>query len=282
MHEIVKSLSLRIQSEIFARIQSIHPHVEIKPASSTELLRCQRALYRFEIYRILFPQHQDLERDYPDDVDDLDGGMMAQMQFLAGSPPWENEQLGCIYESLWRLIAQVYNDLALHSTKGCRTALYYGDARIEYLLARGLKEINEISLCNTWTERYDLLGFDRPDEPVCDFGGFLRETFEYYEGHCLIECSQMTGAHKGTHYPVGRDTTEDGPRRTWDWVTQRWSGQPNFEARKRIVLVMETARLRACGYVFWDEERMVELGWMNPTSMDWHSDALRVIDNPPT
>ncbi|KAL3293686.1 hypothetical protein RB213_016273 [Colletotrichum asianum] len=144
----------------------------------------------------------------------------------------------------------VYNDLALHSIKGCRNALYYGDARIEYLLARGLKEINEMLLCNTWAERYDLLGFDRPDEPVCDFGGFLRETFEYYESHCLIEYSQMTGAHKDTHYPVGRDTTEDGPRRTWDWVTQRWSGQPNFEARKRIVLVMETARLRACGYVF--------------------------------
>ncbi|KAL3293687.1 zinc finger domain-containing protein [Colletotrichum asianum] len=87
LHEAYSSLSLRIESEIFARIQSIHPHVEIKPASSTELLRIQRALYRFETYRILFPQHQDLEHDYPDYVDDLDGGMKAQMQFLAGSPP---------------------------------------------------------------------------------------------------------------------------------------------------------------------------------------------------
>lgn len=176
----------------------------------------------------------------------------------------------------------MYNDLALHSIKGRCTARYYGDARIEYLLARGLKEINEILLCNTWAERYDLPGFEPPDEPVSDFRGFLRKTFEYYEGHCLIEYCQMMGSHKDIQYPVGRDTIEDGPRRTWDWVTQRWSGQPNFEARKRIVLVMETARLRACGYVFWDEERMVELGWMNPTSMDWHSDALRFIDNPPT
>ncbi|KAK2728998.1 hypothetical protein CKAH01_10569 [Colletotrichum kahawae] len=257
LDRIVKSSSLRIESEILARIQSIHPHMEMRPASSTELPRIQRALYRFETYRFLFPARRDYDFDYSDDDSDninvLDDEMKAQMLFLAASPPWENEQLGCIHESLWRLVAPAYNDLALHSIEWegrRRPARDYGDACIEYLLSGGLKEIHEISLCNTWAKRYDLLGYDQPHRPVRDFRGFLRKTFDYYEGYCLIKYPPTTGAHKDTHYPVGQDTTEQGSQRTWDWLIERWPEQPNFEARKRVAVVIETTRLRACGYVF--------------------------------
>ncbi len=61
-----------------------------------ELARIKRALYRFEIFCGLFPP--------PSGRPDL-GFREAQASFFSQFAPWENEQLACVHELLWRHVA---------------------------------------------------------------------------------------------------------------------------------------------------------------------------------
>jgi hypothetical protein len=67
--------------------------------SDGELARIIRALYRFEIFCILFPPPVP-----PPQEKLLPIFRGPQVTFLLGFSPWENEQLACVQEGLWRLV----------------------------------------------------------------------------------------------------------------------------------------------------------------------------------
>ncbi|EMR62597.1 hypothetical protein UCREL1_10477 [Eutypa lata UCREL1] len=82
------------------------------PPSMHELARIKRALYRFETYCSLFLSLKGTWHS-PKGPDDFDF-KAVQVMFLHRFSPWEREQLASAHESLWRLVAPAFNDLAVH------------------------------------------------------------------------------------------------------------------------------------------------------------------------
>jgi hypothetical protein len=93
LHSVVNNLAQSIADEYLGHWNSLVLHGNQVPVTASEIKRIQRALYRFETYRNLLPPPE-----RADDVDYKRGHEIFFSQYL----PWEIEQLGSIYESLWR------------------------------------------------------------------------------------------------------------------------------------------------------------------------------------
>lgn len=73
-----------------------HPLDSTPPvATHQETCRIERALYRFETYCNLFREYQKTPSTIYEDQEQL---------FFANFAPWENEQLGCVHDSLARAV----------------------------------------------------------------------------------------------------------------------------------------------------------------------------------
>lgn len=96
LHVVVDSLAMK-----FAMTALNQPPLNQSKHIPTrlEICRIERAFYWFEIYRNIFPlwwRHGTYE---PSEF-----GVEQPQVFLAHFAPWENEQLGCVYDFLCRMI----------------------------------------------------------------------------------------------------------------------------------------------------------------------------------
>ncbi|KAH8650971.1 hypothetical protein BGZ60DRAFT_388725 [Tricladium varicosporioides] len=221
------------------------------PPSIQELARIKRALYRFETYCSLFPPPED-----PGDP----GFKAAQISFFSSFSPWEREQLACVHESLWRQVTPAFNDLALHDISwGAYKTSYvdeFDDLYTERILSRGLRDICNISHAETYLQRYELLGCNMPNIA----NEFLHEAFVSYNSF-LLTPDGSTSAIKRSKQPSTPFYHDPnlGPRKIWKW------SHPN-ESRIDLAKEREYMSERACGYVFWDEERLDRTGLLDK---DW-------------
>ena len=98
------SRSVRYFTDDYAAALVVNPVTGIQdeqpmPLTRTEMVRIERALYRFEVFCNLFRRTDIMSSIMPGDLEE------QQHLFLRKFAPWENEQLGCIYHYLWSCLS---------------------------------------------------------------------------------------------------------------------------------------------------------------------------------
>ncbi|KAJ4292875.1 hypothetical protein N0V88_005533 [Collariella sp. IMI 366227] len=267
LNAIISTLAGELATSHLSKFEELSDHKQKLP-SEQELRRINRALYRYEIYSALLPRHAH------DSDEQSQGYGAAQLAFLGRASAWENEQLVCVYEALWRRVAPAYNDLALHDiTWGCSCATYaveLGHPGVEGLLERGLRSVFDIAHAETYARRYELIGTGAlmPDSK----NKFLLSAFRKYRYSVLS--TPPGSAWTETVFPLDSD---QGPERFWIWSHKHWLGHPEEERRMRVVAQDGHENMRNSGCVFWDEERLDDSGilgrdWVDLGASD---DAIR-------
>lgn len=254
LHSIVESFASEFTSFYLSWLQKHSKCQHENPPYMQELTRIKRALYRFETYCRLFPPTNVLE--------DCDKPRAAQMSFLSSFSPWEREQLASVHESLWRQVAPAFNDIALHDIYwgAFRTSCVdeFDDPYTESILSRGLRSIYSLSRAETYSQRHQLLGCKIPNATT----EFLHDAFACYN-HMVLKSDYLATANRRPQQPsMPFDSDPDlGPERAWKW------SHPD-ESRTEFSNEAEYVFERACGYVFWDEERLVRNGLLNTHWID--------------
>lgn len=239
-----------------------------KPNDS-ELARIKRALYRYEIYcRLLPPRTEGDGSPSPD----LRAGQAAFFSHFSG---YENEQLACIHEALWRLIAPgkfrltvapnieahaqpplpAFNDIALHDIEWAASSVRYAvrleSKNTEEILSRGLEGILDIAQAETYERRYELIARDPAKPPSTS--SFLCEAFLDFE--VVLFKPEGFRAYTNTGVVFYKDP-DRGPEAFWEWSHE---GEKESPKRMRQMSTAEEERFKAmrdCGCVFWDDERI--------------------------
>ncbi|RSM15796.1 hypothetical protein CDV31_004738 [Fusarium ambrosium] len=209
--------------------------IQERPVSQTEWGRIERVLYRFEMFRRLFGRFDVI----------LEELMPFAKSFFRKFAPWENAQLGCIYDFLATEVRQVYLYVAEHDIVwgAYRIALNnYGPFAIQHLLTMGLSKILEISRSETFEDKSKLVG---GGEPICRSNrSFLLNAFKSIWDPCLGNKKAAKAMRK---LPPFFDDGEIGPERTWrrdlEKKVYHFATYPYFE----------------WGCVMWDADRMDDL-----------------------
>ena len=235
--------------------------------TSSEIRRIKLALHRYELYCNLFrhPTHDRMVRDKLNRNrlirPQLFGAHEQRKVFFEKFSPWENEQLGCIYEFLIQEITTPFRDVAKHDVEwGDNSVPYIDDAtgmgediyKMSYV-ARGLKYVHRLITANTYSARYDIL--EEPDlEPF--ERGKLRNRLSDALGLQVeddgVPLKDYTEELKILHIsPPFLKDSDRGPTEAWRWAHSKSSkSQFYFRADHRP--------LRQRGYVMWDLQRLLD------------------------
>ena len=270
----VQYLEFHFASEMLARKETASTacsssYTADLAVSQSELIRIERALYRFEMYCNLFGDQDDLPLDPV-----LDKHKKAFFDQLS---PWEFEQLACVHDCLVRVYRSgkaldepcltlylqpateadpclVFEDLSDHVPSWLAIFVdvgpYFEDAFLQDQLSRGLARLHTI-LCTEPNQRRQngFLG-------MSEDRGYRSSFLEYGLQNVAVykispyELSTMDQAEQDveTNNPLARDP-DSGPEDVWRWAHQR-------EAAHRFTYSNAQARLREWGYVMWDRARL--------------------------
>ncbi|KAI0469747.1 hypothetical protein GGR56DRAFT_668419 [Xylariaceae sp. FL0804] len=216
--------------------------------SRTELRRFERALYRFQLHCHLFGDLPMLPNE--DELGDI---------FFWHFAGWENEQLGCIFEYLTRLVALPINHLVEHDVAwGYHGAQYvddYSAGLAQHVLVKGLEEICQLSKASNYEQMHALLGFgkDGQGEPHAWGSPFIREALQggaNPRDAPLVSLSEMS--EEDQEYIIGEpfyDDPDSGPASMWKWINRhRIPGE--------LVNTDWTIADRLWAFPFWDSSRL--------------------------
>lgn len=233
------------------------------PVSRDERNRIHRAFYRFEIYCNLFRQSK------------LFRNAEQKQTFFSRFSYWENEQLACIHDYLFRAVCPgvsmrdqmcnltltmtAFNE-ATESEQFARLKLQavnvheYGDKYespdIKHILSLGLERLQQIVTAKSCETQYSLLAGE-------SFG--LRILYFLADG--LQSSNQLVGRQRLGDYtqaqyealvrarPAFAPESDTGPADAWRWAHE------NHEATEFAYSRDHTA-LRAHGYCLWDRARL--------------------------
>ena len=267
LHSVIKSFASEFAQFYLVHLQKNSKRDIEAPPSEKELARIIRALYWFETYRRLLPalKSDDYRTSKHDD---------ASTVFLSMLSPWEAEQLASIHDSLWRIVAPgtlqpvfigyinslthnpVYNELYFHDVEFHHRRLDYASSPdndcTAAVLSRGLLHISAVSRANDYASRRMFFPVKSGLPPWV--GPFLCESFEAHE-------DRMWNFETSRSPPPFYADSDAGPETTWFRSHDLDHG--TFACANDRLFTPE----RACGYVFWDLERVQGAGWFDH---DWH------------
>ena len=251
--------------------------LETDPASASpsELIRIQRSLYRFELYRNLFAERRRWFGGYfePFTADD-------QGRYLAaGFAPWENEQLACVHDYLVvtlskctcrigyvlrdskRLTDPAFNNAADRAiVRGARKVGWAKDWSKEDptdYLSLGLTRLHHLILANTTKQRNQLL-FDQ----LLTGKNHLHAGLSSQDTFGDSSPSDLTGEEERSLITRQLAADDDpGPRDAWRWAHADSRPAGWYYTRQR-----DDLRQRA--YVMWDSARLAR--W-KILARDWAS-----------
>ncbi|KAF3481222.1 uncharacterized protein GIQ15_03981 [Arthroderma uncinatum] len=262
-HQLVQAFSEVFVSNALSKhpisgAKEYHP----RNASTSELYRIQRSLYRFELCCNLFKKKErqkDPSRHPPLAISPRDQLRL----FFHRLSPWENEQLGCIHDFLLRIINKAYNDVAAHDVDwGVQRKSYIEEFRVTQMdddrnryLLMGLRYINRLGTeGDTFERRLEILSEPTRLDPLHHFlGRALKESNAVTDNVQLCEYSEERLSCE-PRLPAMKD--RDGPIEVWrvtHWHT----------SSKSFVMADEHIPLRERGYVMWDTDRLLEWGLLN-------------------
>ncbi|KAM0167930.1 hypothetical protein ACHAPF_011502 [Botrytis cinerea] len=226
------------------------------PVSDKEKWRIQRTFYHFQIYcyifhekKTLFPVH--LQSD-------------QNKIFFNYFSIWENEQLACVHDYMFRVIAPGFDELVDHDVEWGEYMMNYASfddpENMEPLIARGLFAVRNMVEAKGYKEIRKSYYQDYPEysSNLLDHG--LRNSahgsgdeWHWLEGYSKEE------EDKFIKNPVWYDDEDKGPELVWRWAHQS-CGSVDF------VLCDKHRFEREWGYVMWDYSRILELG---VTESEW-------------
>ncbi|KAF4956156.1 hypothetical protein FGADI_3967 [Fusarium gaditjirri] len=243
--------------------------------SPGEYYRISRAFYRFQIYRNLFldkEQVVDLFPSYDDDEDeDLSSDNELKKLFFDRHSPWVNEQLACVYEFLETRLTGVMLTI-LSATPAYREVVVngfqWGDNLTEWLaektqsfeeqkcLSLGLLRLSQLLMASTYEEWQTSLGEatnpcqSRLEEDLEEFNRGKRPNGENraWRAEDIDRLAREVDADDAF--------ADDQPRQTWmkvhyDHAHERYRLGDHAFAPMGFIY-----GLRGIGYVMWDAERM--------------------------
>ena len=171
----------------------------------------------------------------------------------------------------------MFNDLVLHEIEWCSSHIHYvdepGDHYTAPILSRGLLGIRDVGLAETYARRHELLF--RKDLPESSFR-FLDQSFSSYdESQRDAMNSASSGVDTQRLLKPFYDDPDTGPERIWsksrlidDWTILHKEYANNDYYRSE----------RACGYVFWDEQRLQGADWFDRDWDGWDPDHLIKVE----
>ncbi|KAH8883481.1 hypothetical protein GQ53DRAFT_811480 [Thozetella sp. PMI_491] len=215
--------------------------------TGSEMDRFKRVLYRFEIFCNVF-------RCGPtgEPISDVELN-----RFCICFAPWENEQLGCALEFLFRLIGPAFNEVAAHDIAWgkfrVQPVLWPSSTMLQGFLSQGLEKIDRIASATLYSEKYAELECEYP--PVrADFLYRALRSISRIDAPSENRLADFTQEeHVRYLRPPFFDDPDSGPSSAWerehlDEVSTRFVYQPN------------RMHLREWGYVMWDQMRLDGIG----------------------
>ncbi|KAI1311828.1 hypothetical protein F5Y03DRAFT_342503 [Xylaria venustula] len=237
----------------FARIprvqsDSVATRTATRAATRQERKRVECALYRFEIYCNLFRESRNAESPIYEEQRQL---------FFQNFAPWENEQLGCIHDFLFEVIAPIFNDIlegnSFWKEIPVRRATDVGDHHVQHIMSFGLKKLHDITESKSFEETCRLL--TQNVLPPISLS-FLYEGFHYAKtsnsGVSLNDSLTPEDKARFIRSPFFADP-DSGPEDVWRWAHQD-------EICWYWVYTEDRRDLRQWGYVMWDKSRLEAVG----------------------
>ncbi|MCJ1399993.1 hypothetical protein MMC11_003196 [Xylographa trunciseda] len=215
------------------------PDVSPSAFTSPEKSRICRTFYRFELYCNLFREHgwKD-DRFSPREQRDI---------FFDKYSPWENEQLACVHDYLYRRMVAVYNDFAAHDIE-------WGEHHeFPSFLSLGLNYLRRLITAKTYEERYQLLAPNRRSDHSFLHEGLLASNTDDDDDDVEL-CHYSTTDERRWIRPPSLHDPDRGPAQAWRWAHEH-------ESRDSFVLAEPHRGLRERGYVMWDSERLQRWGF---------------------
>lgn len=234
------------------------------PLSPNETNRVQRAFYRFEIYCNLFRGSQRFDVREQRDL------------FFFKFSHWENEQLACLHDYLFRAMCPgmnalgprqdlalksiAFNDIESHTGSVFSEVdlVEYGDSfssiQIQDLLSHGLERLQQIANAGSYEARYHALHGPRRARLASGRDSLyksLRNANKSDDELYLSDYTQKDNEKLARyHAPFVKDP-DTGPMDAWRWAHQD-------ETRANFVYSHSQIALRARGYCMWDLARLEE------------------------
>ncbi|KAI0379570.1 hypothetical protein F5Y04DRAFT_290175 [Hypomontagnella monticulosa] len=262
-HGVVEPLTTRLSSLAFNRApRRIRETPFQSPPTHTEVLRIQRALYRFQLYCNLFQNEvQDSSRQ--------------RGLFFSHFSVWENEQLACVHDLLIEIVAKPFNDMVDHDVQWSRPyvpyIIYPDSDQGEYILSQGLEYVLKLVNAQEYVERRRILsgdditpGCDDDEPPV--LSNFLHHhlsmvgspsNHDAYVPFCELD-KELKDSFVGKPF---YDDPDPGPAAAWEWIN-------GGRLPDRLVGTIATMDWRTWGYVFWGILRLESSGILQSDRYD--------------
>lgn len=240
-------------SEFSAAALSENPKAGLTP-SRLESNRIERSFLRFELYcnifRKQFPSQKSKHRFSPEQQREM---------YLKYYADWENEQLACVHDCLFRRLSIPFNDLALHDVEWGKNEVDIvadhsapGSSRKEYILSLGLAFLQDVVGAQTYERRRELLG-----SGLISDDRFLHASLSTRDQIAEAQNSMLftMGSSEPVAKPFFQDDDNTGPREAWAWAHRTPHPQIYTVAHN-----LKFYNLRVWGYCWWDIDRLTRLG----------------------
>ncbi|MCJ1434095.1 hypothetical protein MMC27_003461 [Xylographa pallens] len=223
------------------------PDVSPLPLTSHEKSRISQAFYRFELYCNLFRERRwKDDRFRPEEQRDM---------FFDKYSPWENEQLACVHDYLYRRMVAVYNEFAAHDIEWGEESVTYGvddwhapeNSWKQGILSLGLNYLRRLVTAETYEECYQLLAPNRHGDHYFLNEGLVASN-RLDEGDVELCNYTSEDEQRWIHSPF-LDDPDPGPAKAWRWAHEHLP-------LDCFVHLDDHRKLRERGYVMWDLERL--------------------------
>ncbi|CAD6571721.1 MAG: hypothetical protein ASARMPRED_004764 [Alectoria sarmentosa] len=223
------------------------------PLSILESNRIKRTFYRYELFCNISRERERTRRIQADP-------WKPQTIFFSICAPWENEQLACVRDYLFKCLSLPFNDVAEHDVEWGELEISYlgdWDERYNYwkehYLSLGLAYLRQIVNTSAYDDRCRLLKA-RKGGPGCSlFDALMAQGY----GNGLSDLESYTEDDEHVYISAQRVVDGDkGPEAAWRWAYAENTNAYWFS-------INEQAHLRQRGYVMWDDARISQWGLLN-------------------
>ncbi|PQE17897.1 zinc finger domain-containing protein [Rutstroemia sp. NJR-2017a BBW] len=174
---------------------------------------------------------------------------------------WENEQLACVHDYMFRIVGQGFDELVDHDIAWIEDFRWYASfdspEEIEARIARGLFAVRDMVEAKSYEQMLKAYkrSYEKPSFFLLDHGlsNSTHGTFPKSEDHeYWLEDFSEEEDDAFIKKPVWCDDEDEGPELIWRWA-HSWFHGADF------VLCEQHRFEREWGYVMWDYARILQL-----------------------
>ncbi|KAF6231404.1 hypothetical protein HO173_010364 [Letharia columbiana] len=220
------------------------------PLSLLESTRIKRTFYRYELFCNIFRKREDIQLGKA-------ASESPQSIFFSICAPWENEQLACVRDYLFKRLSLPFNEVAEHDVEWGQLEMNYLDDQDElydywkeHYLSLGLTYLRQLVTTPAFDDRCRLLK-EHKRGPACSLFDAL-EAQGYGNGLSMLENYTEEDEHVHITAQLAIDG-DKGPEEAWRWA---YAGNTNAAWYN----ISEQGSLRKRGYVMWDSARLAQWG----------------------